>query len=261
MQTLVTFISLFRGTGYDTRFLWGFANMVFKKKIFKKIFFTMSSEPGDNQSPYSDSINEIIAENIGENSSGVQEVPAPAGESEAVSAPAAAETSEAVPAPAGEKDKRIVRLDILFFVLFCLTFPLTAFYFAANDDLSVFVKNLAPETTEEDLHKVFDSCGVIKKITIKTDRNGNPKGFAYVEFESEDAKNLGLNQDGAMVHNKKISVCQKYKNIHGLKPRYNPYKKPVMNPMDMFSQMMLGYNMRGYGRGRGRGGRGRGGRM
>jgi len=60
---------------------------------------------------------------------------------------------------------------------------------------TLYVSNLAPEITEENLRKLFDSCGEIKEVRIVLAPDGTPKGFCYVEFSSEGeaAKALLLN--------------------------------------------------------------------
>jgi RNA recognition motif-containing protein len=51
----------------------------------------------------------------------------------------------------------------------------------------VFVGNLEFRTTSQELESLFAQVGPIREVFLPTDRNtGRPRGFAFVEFESED---------------------------------------------------------------------------
>ncbi|MDO8612451.1 MAG: RNA-binding protein [Dehalococcoidia bacterium] len=50
---------------------------------------------------------------------------------------------------------------------------------------SIYVGNLAHETTEADLRAAFSRFGEITSIKMVTDRRGRAKGFAYVEMSDE----------------------------------------------------------------------------
>ena len=41
--------------------------------------------------------------------------------------------------------------------------------------------------TPEELQRHFQSCGTVNRVTIMTDKMGNTKGFAYIEFLEPDA--------------------------------------------------------------------------
>lgn len=52
--------------------------------------------------------------------------------------------------------------------------------------MSIYVGNLSYEVTQEDLSEVFNEYGTVKRIHIPSDREtGRPRGFAFVEMESE----------------------------------------------------------------------------
>ena len=72
----------------------------------------------------------------------------------------------------------------------------------------LFVSNLSPTTTKEDLHKVFDKIGCLKDIRIVTFRNGHSKGNAYVEYEDEISANEAVNKlDGTLIDGRNIKVA------------------------------------------------------
>lgn len=72
----------------------------------------------------------------------------------------------------------------------------------------LFVSNLSPTTTKEDLHKVFDKIGCLKDIRVVTFRNGHSKGNAYVEYEDEISANEAVNKlDGTLIDGRNIKVA------------------------------------------------------
>eukprot|EP00742_Colponemidia_sp_Colp-10_P000213 GILJ01000241.1.p1 GENE.GILJ01000241.1~~GILJ01000241.1.p1 ORF type:complete len:254 (-),score=38.06 GILJ01000241.1:262-1023(-) len=60
---------------------------------------------------------------------------------------------------------------------------------------TVYVGNLPYTTTEEVLRELFQDCGSINSIRIAMGPDGRPRGFAHVDFTSEEAV------DKAMVKN------------------------------------------------------------
>ncbi|KAL8273961.1 hypothetical protein Esti_002140 [Eimeria stiedai] len=55
-----------------------------------------------------------------------------------------------------------------------------------TDKRSVYVGNVDYSATPADLQEHFKGCGQINRITIMVDRfTGHPKGYAYIEFNSE----------------------------------------------------------------------------
>lgn len=52
----------------------------------------------------------------------------------------------------------------------------------------VFVGNLDFKTTREEVEKLFTTIGPVKDVFLPMDREtGRPRGFAFVEFETEEA--------------------------------------------------------------------------
>lgn len=50
---------------------------------------------------------------------------------------------------------------------------------------TLYVGNLAHETTDADLRAAFSPFGQVASIKVMSDRRGRPKGFAYVELADE----------------------------------------------------------------------------
>lgn len=65
--------------------------------------------------------------------------------------------------------------------------------------MSIYVGNLSFEVTKEDLSSVFAEYGTVKRVQLPTDREtGRPRGFGFVEMETEDAETAAIEAlDGA----------------------------------------------------------------
>lgn len=50
------------------------------------------------------------------------------------------------------------------------------------DRRSIYVGNVHYSTSTEELRALFKECGEIERVTIPADFYGQPKGYAYVEF-------------------------------------------------------------------------------
>ncbi len=54
--------------------------------------------------------------------------------------------------------------------------------------MNLYISNLSPETTEQDLEKLFSEFGAIKSLKIIIDRETNlSKGYGFVEMEDKGA--------------------------------------------------------------------------
>mmetsp|Transcript_18777 Transcript_18777/g.27530 ORF Transcript_18777/g.27530 Transcript_18777/m.27530 type:complete len:224 (-) Transcript_18777:40-711(-) len=112
---------------------------------------------------------------------------------------------------------------------------------ASRDAQSIYVGQVDYSATPEELLAHFEPCGVVERVTICCDKmTGRPKGFAYLEFQNEEAVENALKLDGSTFKDRTLKVSQKRVN----EPGYNASR---------------GRGGGRFGRG-GRGGRGRGGR-
>ena len=57
---------------------------------------------------------------------------------------------------------------------------------------TLYIGNLAHETTDVDLRTAFSPFGKIVSVKIVSDRRGRPKGFGYVEMSDEDSARVAL---------------------------------------------------------------------
>ncbi|XP_074295416.1 polyadenylate-binding protein 2-like [Silene latifolia] len=116
------------------------------------------------------------------------------------------------------------------------------------DARSVFVGNVDYACTPEEVQQHFQSCGIVNRVTILTDKFGQPKGFAYVEFVEQEAVQQALLLNESELHGRQLKVSPKRTNVPGLKQfrgrRFNPYmpfrpRRPFPSPY---------FNPYGYGK-------------
>ena len=132
------------------------------------------------------------------------------------------------------------------------------------DARSVYVGGVDYGCTPEELQTHFQNCGTVNRVTILTDRTGNPKGFAYIEFLEVDAVESACLLDDTELRGRQLKVQPKRTNVPGMKQRGRGRGRGRGGggffPMPMMPPFMFGYGYgympggRGRGRGRGRGG-------
>ncbi|KAL7199808.1 hypothetical protein ACSBR2_021998 [Camellia fascicularis] len=96
------------------------------------------------------------------------------------------------------------------------------------DSRSVFVGNVDYSCTPEEVQQHFQSCGTVNRVTIRTNKYGQPKGYAYVEFLETEAVQEALLLNESELHGRQLKVSAKRTNVPGMKqfrPRRpnNPY--------------------------------------
>ncbi|XP_024360095.1 polyadenylate-binding protein 2 isoform X2 [Physcomitrium patens] len=92
------------------------------------------------------------------------------------------------------------------------------------DARSVFVGNVDYSCTPEEVQQHFQSCGTVNRVTILTDKFGQPKGFAYVEFLEVEAVQNAILLNESELHNRQLKVTAKRTNVPGMKAyRGRPY--------------------------------------
>lgn len=62
--------------------------------------------------------------------------------------------------------------------------------------------------TPEEVQQHFQSCGTVNRITIRTDKFGQPKGYAYVEFLESEAVQEALHLNESELHGRQLKVQQ-----------------------------------------------------
>lgn len=93
--------------------------------------------------------------------------------------------------------------------------------------------------TPEEVQQHFQSCGTVNRVTILTDKFGQPKGFAYVEFLEVEAVQEALVLNESELHGRQLKVLPKRTNVPGMKQfrprRFSPYagyrfRRPYVPP-------------------------------
>ncbi|XP_050207041.1 polyadenylate-binding protein 2 [Mercurialis annua] len=96
-----------------------------------------------------------------------------------------------------------------------------------TDARSVFVGNVDYACTPEEVQQHFQSCGTVNRVTILTDKFGQPKGFAYVEFLEVEGVQEALHLNESELHGRQLKVLPKRTNVPGMKQyrprRFNSY--------------------------------------
>ena len=83
------------------------------------------------------------------------------------------------------------------------------------DARSVYVGNVDYSVTPEEISAHFNGCGTVNRVTILTDKGGNPKGFAYVEFLEASAIESACLLEGSELKGRKLKVQPKRTNVPG----------------------------------------------
>jgi len=86
---------------------------------------------------------------------------------------------------------------------------------------TLFVGRLSFDTSEHKLKREFEMYGQIKKVRIIQDKNGKPRGYAFVEFEREkDMRNAYKLADGRKIDNRRILVdVERGRTVRNWRPR------------------------------------------
>lgn len=104
---------------------------------------------------------------------------------------------------------------------------------------SIFCLQVDYACTPEEVQQHFQSCGTVNRVTILTDKFGQPKGFAYVEFLEVEAVQEALLLNESELHGRQLKVLAKRTNVPGMKQfrprRFNPYmgyrpRRPYVPP-------------------------------
>ena len=115
------------------------------------------------------------------------------------------------------------------------------------DSRSIFVGNVDYSCTPEEVQLHFQSCGTVNRVTIRTDKFGQPKGYAYVEFFEVEAVKEALSLNESELHGRQLKVTAKRTNVPGMKQfrprRPSPYmgfrgRTPYAPP---FAYALYGY--------------------
>ena len=77
------------------------------------------------------------------------------------------------------------------------------------DTRSIYVGNVDYACTPEEVQQHFQSCGTVNRVTILTDKFGQPKGYAYVEFLEAEAVQNAILLNESELHGRQLKVTAK----------------------------------------------------
>ena len=85
----------------------------------------------------------------------------------------------------------------------------------------IYVGNLSYKVTEDDLKDLFAEFGTVTEINVITDREtGRPRGFAFVEMDSDDDAAKAINSlNGKTLQDREI-VVNEARPRRDSRPRY-----------------------------------------
>ena len=81
-----------------------------------------------------------------------------------------------------------------------------------NQAQTIFVGNLSWNTTDDMLKSIFEPCGNVADVRLARKPDGRSRGFAYVEFETEEAVKKALEMVGTKLDDREINID---KNVQG----------------------------------------------
>lgn len=94
---------------------------------------------------------------------------------------------------------------------------LTAEEKAEIDARSVYVGNVDYGATADEVETHFSKCGAIFRVTIMCNKaDGQPKGFAYIEFAEQEFARKALDLHGTYLRERQLRVCSKRTNRPGM---------------------------------------------
>ncbi|KAE8694518.1 Polyadenylate-binding protein 2 [Hibiscus syriacus] len=116
------------------------------------------------------------------------------------------------------------------------------------DSRSIYVGNVDYTCTPEEVQQHFQSCGTVNRVTILTDKFGQPKGFAYVEFVETDAVQNALLLNESELHGRQLKVSAKRTNVPGMKQYRGRQPNPYFRSRRPFMPGPVFYPPYSYGR-------------
>jgi RNA recognition motif-containing protein len=73
----------------------------------------------------------------------------------------------------------------------------------------LFVGNLAPHVSDQELSALFSSYGAVRKAEVVRGRGGKGRGFGYVELASDDAATRALTElNGRDLHGRPLTLAE-----------------------------------------------------
>ena len=74
----------------------------------------------------------------------------------------------------------------------------------SGEKFSIFIGNLSFKTNEDGIKNLFEDCGNIIDIRIAKRPDGNPRGFAHVDFDTKEGMENALEKSGYLLDGRKL---------------------------------------------------------
>lgn len=75
-----------------------------------------------------------------------------------------------------------------------------------GEKYSIFIGNLSFKTNEDGIKNLFEDCGNIIDIRIARRPDGNPRGFAHVDFDSKEGMEMALEKTGYRLDGRELRI-------------------------------------------------------
>ena len=76
----------------------------------------------------------------------------------------------------------------------------------SGEKFSIFIGNLSFKTNEDGIKNLFEDCGNIIDIRIAKKPDGNPRGFAHVDFDTKEGMENALEKSGYLLDGRKLRI-------------------------------------------------------
>ena len=96
-----------------------------------------------------------------------------------------------------------------------------------GEKFSIFIGNLSFKTNEDGIKNLFEDCGKIIDIRIAKTEEGRPRGFAHVDFDSNEAVENAIEKSGYKLDGRELRIDRTTNKPNSNKGVFgeNSYKK------------------------------------
>lgn len=105
---------------------------------------------------------------------------------------------------------------------------------------NLYVKNLDPETSQEEFEKLFGEFGNVTSAIIQIDEDGRSKGFGFVNFETHDEAQLAVDAlHDKEINGRKLFVSRAQKKAEREEELRKSYEQAKMEKLSKYQGVNL----------------------
>ncbi|KJA27350.1 hypothetical protein HYPSUDRAFT_35211 [Hypholoma sublateritium FD-334 SS-4] len=105
---------------------------------------------------------------------------------------------------------------------------------------NLYVKNLDPETSQEDFEKLFDQFGSVTSALLSVDEEGKSKGFGFVNFENHEEAQKAVDTLHDMdINGRKLFVSRAQKKAEREEELRRSYEQAKMEKLSKYQGVNL----------------------